>query len=168
MKSYNDALQIIKDEINNLSLQTEVVSIEESSNRVLAEDIIADIDLPPFDNSAMDGFAIRFSARRNWKIVGEISAGHYDSINLNHDEAVLITTGSKIPINSDTVIPLEDVLVERENLKLVKDVRVKRGMNIRLKGNDLSKGSVAINKYSKLNSKDIPAAISPCTVNKSD
>jgi len=59
MKSYEEAFQIIKDEISILHLQTEVVRIEESLNRILADDIISDVDLPPFDNSAMDGYALR-------------------------------------------------------------------------------------------------------------
>ena len=71
MKLYAEALQIIKDEISTLHLQTEVVRIEESLNRILSENIIADVDLPPFDNSAMDGYAVKFSARKSWQVIGE-------------------------------------------------------------------------------------------------
>jgi len=125
------------------------------------EDVIADIDLPLFDNSAMDGYAIKFTYRKSWKIIGEISAGHYSSQNLSEEQAILITTGSKIPDNADTVIPLEDVIVESENLKLMDGVLVKKGMNIRLKGNDLSKGSAALNKFTRVDSKAI-AALASC------
>ncbi len=161
MLSYNEALEIIKKEINNIPLKIEEVDLLDSTNRILAEDVIADIDLPPFDNSAMDGYAIKFSERKSWKIIGEISAGHYSSQNLNEEQAILITTGSKIPDNADTVIPLEDVIVESENLKLMDGVLIKKGMNIRLKGNDLSKGSIALNKFTKLDSKAI-AVLASC------
>jgi len=161
MLSYNEALEIIKKEFINISLNSEEVGLLDSTNRILAEDVIADVDLPPFDNSAMDGFAIKFSERKSWKIIGEISAGHYSSLNLKEEEAILITTGSKIPDNADTVIPLEDVFVERENLKLMNGVFVKKGMNIRLKGNDLSKRSIALKKFTRLDSKAI-AALASC------
>lgn len=161
MVTYNEALEIIKKEFQKLLLYSEEVDILESTNRILAEDIIADIDLPPFDNSAMDGYAIKFSERKSWNIIGEISAGHYNSLNLNEEEAVLITTGSKIPKDADTVIPVEDVFAEGENLKLLNSVFVKKGMNIRSKSNDLSKGSLAVNKYTKVDSKVI-AVLASC------
>ena len=55
MIAFNDALKLIKNKISTISLPIEEVDILESHNRILAEDIIADVDLPPFDNSAMDG-----------------------------------------------------------------------------------------------------------------
>ncbi len=162
MLLYNEALGIIKKEFRNLMLPIEEVDLLDSTDRVLAEDITADVDLPPFDDSAMDGYAIRFSERRSWKIIGEISTGHYNALNLKISEAVLITTGSKIPPNADTVIPLEDVIVHDLSLKLKEDsISAKKGMNIRLKGNDLLKGSLAVNKYSKINSKII-AVLASC------
>ena len=161
MVTYNEALQIIKKEFQNISLHSEEVDILDSTNRVLAEDVIADIDLPPFNNSAVDGYAIKFSERKSWKIIGEISAGHYNPINLKEEEAVLITTGSKIPNYADTIIPAEDVVVEAHYLKLMNNAFVKKGMNVRVKGNDLAKGRIALNKYSKVDSRAI-AVLASC------
>lgn len=161
MLSYNEALEIIKKAINNISLNIVEVDLLNSTNRILAEDVISDIDLPPFNNSAMDGYAIKFTDRKSWKIIGEITAGNFHSLNLKEEEAILITTGSKIPDNANTVIPLENVIVECENLKLMDGVHIKKGMNIRLKANDLSKGSVALKKFTKVDSKAI-AALASC------
>ncbi len=161
MRTYTEALEIIKNEIKKLPLQTEEVDILESYNRILAEDVIADVDLPPFDNSAMDGYAIKFSDRNQWKIIGEIAAGNFSSLALTQNEAILITTGSKIPLNADTVIPIEDLNVEGNILKLKPNALFKKGINIRTKGNDLLKDQIAIHKFTKIEPK-VMAVLASC------
>lgn len=161
MLNYNEALEIIKNEIEKLSLRTEVVDLLESFNRILAEDIIADVDLPPFDNSAVDGYAIRFSEKREWNIIGEISAGNYSSFTLTENDAVLITTGSKLPMNADTVIPVEDAEVIENKVVLKPDVSIKKGMNIRTQGNDLRKNEIAVSCFTKIDAKTV-AVLASC------
>ncbi|MBK6913067.1 MAG: molybdopterin molybdotransferase MoeA [Ignavibacteriales bacterium] len=161
MYTYNEALEIIKNEIVILTLHTEEVYLLDSVNRILAEDIISDVDLPPFDNSAMDGYAIKFSERNKWNIIGEISAGNYSSINLSETDTVLITTGSKIPIEADTVIPIEDLFVEGNILHLKPDAFYKKEMNIRKQGNDLKKNEVAVSRFTKIDAKTI-AVLASC------
>ena len=161
MKSYEEALQIIKDEISTLQLQTEVVRIEESLNRILSEDIISDVDLPPFDNSAMDGYAVKYSDRRFWNVIGEVKAGNFKHVNLGESDAVLITTGGKIPSDADTVIPLEDIIENDNQIWLNDNAVIKKGMNIRLRGNDLEKGKVAINRFAKITPKSA-AVLASC------
>lgn len=160
MKSYSEALQIIKDEVTALNLQTEIISIEKSVNRILADDIYADVDLPPFDNSAMDGYAIKYSQQTVWKVLGEVSAGNFNNLSPSKDEAVLITTGSKIPNSTDTIIPVEDVSFENDLIKLKDNTLFQKGMNIRTKGNDLKKDKTALSKFTKLDSKTIAVAAS--------
>jgi molybdopterin molybdotransferase len=160
MKSYAEALQQIKDEISTLQLPIEVVRIEESLNRILAEDIIADVDLPSFDNSAMDGYAIKFSEREQWKVIGELTAGKFHDISLSEDDAVLITTGSKIPNNADTVIPNEDLVLQNGLIQLKENAFFKRGMNIRLEGSDLVKGKTALKNYTKMTPQIVSVAAS--------
>ncbi len=155
MISYSTALGIIKNEFVKKHLQTEEVDLLESYNRILAEDVVADVDLPPFDNSAMDGYAIKFSERKQWNIIGEISAGNYSSFTLTKNDAVLITTGSKLPINADTVIPIEDVEVNENKLHSKPNVFIKKGMNIRKQGNDLRKKEVAVHRFTKIDAKTI-------------
>ncbi|MBI5730008.1 MAG: molybdopterin molybdotransferase MoeA [Ignavibacteriales bacterium] len=161
MIAYNEALELIKNEIEKLTLYKEEVDLLDSVNRILAEDVIADVDMPPFDNSAMDGYAIKFSKRKSWNIIGEVSAGNFSSFSIKEEDAVLITTGSKIPQSADTVVPVEDVVVEGKNLLLKGKTFLKKGINIRLKGNDISKGRIALNKYTKIDSKTI-AVLASC------
>lgn len=161
MYTYNEALEIIKNEIVILTLHTEEVYLLDSVNRILAEDIISDVDLPPFDNSAMDGYAIKFSERNKWNIIGEISAGNYSSINLSETDTVLITTGSKIPIEADTVIPIEDLFVEGNILHLKPDAFYKKEMNIRKQGNDLKNNQIAVQRFTKIDAKVI-AVLASC------
>ncbi|AFH50509.1 Molybdopterin biosynthesis enzyme MoeA [Ignavibacterium album JCM 16511] len=161
MINYNEALEIIKHEIEKLTLHTEDIDILESYNRILAEDVVADVDLPPFDNSAVDGYVIKYSDRKEWKIIGEISAGNFSSFNLTENDAVLITTGSKLPSNADTVIPIEDVEVNSDLLKLKENVFFKKGMNIRTLGNDLKKNEIAVHRYTKNDAKTI-AVLASC------
>jgi len=109
MISYSEAYKIISDEVQKLKLYTEEVDLLSSLNRILAEDIFADTNLPPFDNSAMDGYAIKFNlSRKQWKMIGEISAGNFNLFTLDDDSAVLIMTGSKLPVNASAVIAVED------------------------------------------------------------
>lgn len=165
MINYNEALKIIKREIAKLTLHTEEVDIWDSYNHILAEDVIADVYLPPFDNSAVDGYAIKYSDRKEWKIIGEISAGNYSSFNLTENDAVMITTGSKLPANVDTVIPIEDVEVKGDLLKLQPNAFIKKGMNIRTQGNDLKKNEIAVHRFTRIDAKTI-AVLASCGKDK--
>lgn len=165
MKSYNEALELIKSEFAEIKLLTEELDLYGTINRIIAEDITADIDLPPFDNSAVDGYAISFSDKNEWKIIGEVSAGNYQAYQLKPEDAVLITTGSKIPMTTDTVIPIEDVDVDGSNLKLKKNVIIEKGMNIRPKGNDLQKNQIAVQRFTKIDSKVI-SVLASCGIEK--
>jgi len=161
MISFTQAYKIILDEFNKLELLIEEVDLLNSLERVLAEDVIADVDQPPFDNAAMDGYALKFTKRKSWKIVGEISAGNYSSITLSEGEAVLITTGSKIPPGADTVIPLEYVDTHGNELAIKSNSFLKKGMNIRPRADDLEKGKTAIHSYTRINP-NVIAALASC------
>ena len=145
MISYNEALEIIRIEFNKLNVKTEQIDLLNSVNRVLAEDILSDINLPPFDNSAMDGFAIKFNQNiKEWKITGEIPAGKFNNYILNEESAISIMTGAKLPAGCDTVIPVEDVKIKNDIAYLNQGVRFAKGINTRKQGEDLLKGKLAI------------------------
>ena len=119
MISYDEANFIIEKEFDKLDLQIENINLLDAINRVLAADIISDINFPPFTNSAMDGFAITFNpAIKKWKVIGEISAGNFQDYQLGDGLAVSIMTGSKLPETADTVIPIEDVIIENDTVIL--------------------------------------------------
>lgn len=165
MKNYEEALEIIKREFAEIKLSTEEHDLYDSINRIIAENVAADIDLPPFDNSAVDGYAISYSNKKEWKIIGEVSAGNSQSYLVKAEEAVLITTGSKIPKSTDTVIPIEDVDVDGSILKLKKNAIIKKGMNIRYKGSELDKNQIAVQQYTKIDSKVI-SVLASCGIEK--
>ncbi|CAN5286978.1 molybdopterin molybdotransferase MoeA [soil metagenome] len=105
----SEALKIIKNEV--VSLKSETIDLENSIGRVLAEEIRADMDLPPFDRSQMDGFAVKNKDTKNapvkLKIIGESAAGcGFDGI-LNSGEGVRIMTGARVPEGADSVQQVE-------------------------------------------------------------
>jgi molybdopterin molybdotransferase len=161
MISYNEAVEIIKREFSSLILETEIVKLENSYGRILAEEVYSDVDLPPFDNSAMDGYAIKYSDRTKWKIKGEVVAGEYKEFLLDEDEAVLITTGSKAPEVAGLVIPIEDVIATDNEITLRENVTLKESANIRPRGNDLKKGTIAVQSNTKISPK-VMAVLASC------
>src|ERR1041385_743739 len=92
-------------------LPSECVSLSDSNNRILAEDIIADTDLPPFDRAQMDGYAVRAADVANTparlKIVGESAAGAGWHQEMKDGEAVRIMTGAPVPAGADAVQQVE-------------------------------------------------------------
>lgn len=161
MISFNDAEEILKNEFGKLNLKTEQIDLLNSVNRILAEDVISDINLPPFNNSAMDGFAIHFNNNvKEWNIIGEIPAGNYSEIKIDDNSAVSIMTGSKLPSSCDTVIPIEDVDVKENHVYLKNDVRFAQGINTRKKGEDLLKDKIALQKFTLLKPHHIAVAAS--------
>lgn len=161
MIAYKEAQEIIISEFGNLKLETEQIDLVHAVNLVLAEDIYSDLNLPPFDNSAMDGYAVKFNKNiKKWEIKGEIPAGNYNEINIDDNSAVGIMTGSKIPAGCDTVIPLEDIDVKDNTAYLKKDARFAKGINTRKQGEDLLKGKIALDRYTLLKPHHIAVAAS--------
>jgi molybdopterin molybdotransferase len=159
MISYTEAYQIIQDEFLKHNLITEEVDLLSSLNRVLVEDVYSDTNIPSFNNSAIDGYAIKYSeGKSRWKIIGEISAGNYKSFRLTDDTSTSIMTGGKIPENCTAVVPIEDVKVEDNFVELTITIKLREGQNIRLIGDDIKTGQLAVEKNTMLNSKHISAA----------
>ena len=109
--------------------------------RVLAEDVFASIPLPSFDNSSMDGYAVRATDAKvdgELAVIGEQAAGADRNLVLGPGQTIRIFTGAPIPNGADAVIMQEDV--ERRGDKIVVREGVERGENIRIRGGDLSEG----------------------------
>jgi molybdopterin molybdotransferase len=116
-------------------LPAEIVSIEEAAGRAPAEDVAAEIDLPPFPSSAMDGFAVRASdTPGRLPIAGRIAAGRPATGALPPGAAMEISTGGVVPAEADAVIPVEYV-VEHDNAIEVEAVGA--GANVRPRGGDI-------------------------------
>lgn len=132
---------------------TQVVTknIKESLNSYLAEDVIAPVSIPLFNQSAMDGYAFKFEDKNQpLLLVEEVAAGDTRKVTINEGEAVRIFTGSKVPDSCDTVVmqELTDIV---DGKLIVKDEGLKFGGNVRLKGNQIIEGSIALKKGTKIN-----------------
>lgn len=141
----NEALQIIEKQVRRISVKT--VDLAEILNRVLAEDVFADMDLPPFDRSQMDGFAVRMkdvisSSQKNpvkLKIIGESSAGNGFDGKVNRSEAVRIMTGARLPKGADAVQKVE-LTDEKDGFVAILEA-VKEQQNINRRGAEIKKGA---------------------------
>ncbi len=143
---YEKALEIVLSHARPLPI--EKVSLFESLNRVLAEDIPADKDNPPVNVSAMDGYGVRYEDIKNvpvkLKIVDDIPAGKVPEKVVGEKEAVRIFTGSAIPKGCDTVVPVE-YTEENSGFVLIK-TSFPKGSNVREKGEDYKKGKILLKK----------------------
>ena len=156
MLSYNDAYKIIKDEFEKLNFEKEDILLLHSVGRFLAEDVISDIDMPPFNHSAMDGFAMIYDKNHtSWNIIGEIAAGSSSEFDIKPGSCVSIMTGARLPQKADTVIPIEDVFVDNNKITLKSGITLKKSWNVRLKAEDLKKGATVLKARTKIESHHI-------------
>jgi molybdopterin molybdotransferase len=124
-------------------LPLENVALTAAAGRVLAEPARAQIDLPPFDASAMDGFAVRTAdTPGRLPVVDRIAAGRPSPRALDAGAAMAIATGAAVPEGADAVIPLEYV-VDHDNEIEIAD-SVEPGANVRPRGGDVRRGDVVV------------------------
>jgi len=141
---YKLALKLALDAIN-VQTKVENIKIDESLNRVLAENIYALRDLPPFDNSAMDGYGFRHKEiNKELKVARIVLAGDsVDSI-LNEGECYKIMTGAKVPSDCDTIAPRE--ICDRDNNTIRVNKAISLGNAIRKRGEELAKDNLLLKK----------------------
>jgi molybdopterin molybdotransferase len=140
--------------------ETEQAALGDAGGRVLAADVIAPIDLPPFDNSAVDGFAVRHAdvaeGETKLTVVDRLTAGRAAARTMAAGEAIRIFTGAPMPPGADTVFMQEDVRVEGAAVLLPPGL--KRGANRRLAGEDVRRGAVALRAGRRLQPQDLSMA----------
>lgn len=132
--------------------------LAEAIGYVLAEDILSPIFVPPFDNSAMDGYAIRIADLSNnatMPVAGKSFAGQPFEGEWPQGSCVRIMTGAKIPDGCDAVIMQENTVVSEDGVTFTQ-TEVKPQNNIRPTGDDIRKGDIVLPKGSRLTSRDIP------------
>jgi molybdopterin molybdotransferase len=127
--------------------ECETVTLREALGRVLAEDIIAPVNVPPFDNSAVDGYAVRAAnldanGETRLTVVDRVAAGHDAAHALQAGEAIRIFTGAPMPAGADTVFMQEDCRID--GVVVVVPPGLKLGANRRLAGEDMRAGAVAL------------------------
>ena len=150
LDSVQNATKLISD--NQIFTDSEEISIHDAHKRVLAEDIMAFHDSPPFDKSAMDGFAVigentfgaSQSAPKKLKIIDAIGAGDFSQKTVGEGEAIIIATGAPIPDGANAVLMKEYTTTDGDELTIYS--QVVPGENISPKGEDIEKGQKILDK----------------------
>jgi molybdopterin molybdotransferase len=164
LKAYGEALISVEQATSRAATlvapvtQTTVVALAEADGRVLARDVVAGLDLPPFANSAVDGYAVRFSdlaasGETRLALVGRAAAGSAAAGFAADGGAIRIFTGAPMPAGTDTVFMQEDVA--RDGDKVTLPSGLKRGANARPAGEDIAQGEVALPAGRRLQPQDI-------------
>jgi len=149
--SVHEALQSIEKHLSPVSV--ELVPIENATGKIAAEEIFAKIALPPFDNSAMDGYALK-GKYTSYRIVGKILAGDTHTYTLQDGECIKILTGARVPESCDTVIPQENVSVQDDETILI-EKPVPTGANLRRRGEDVAFRELLLQPGDKITSAHI-------------
>ena len=139
MLNYDAALEMVLQTVQPLPPLE--LPLNQAVGSVLAEGILARWDLPPADNSAMDGYAFACAGQEagaTFKLVGSSFAGHPHAAALAPGEAVQITTGAPLPAGTDTVVPLEETTREENLVCLTRSPRVRQ--HVRRRGEEFHKG----------------------------
>ncbi|WP_429885516.1 molybdopterin molybdotransferase MoeA [Geoalkalibacter halelectricus] len=143
MLSFEDARNLIL--AHTPTLGTERIALFDAGGRVLAEDIHALWDLPPWDNSAMDGYAVRAedcAPGRALPVSAYLPAGATPGATLAPGEAIKIMTGAPLPAGADTIVPFEELREGEDEICL--RTTPKPGAHVRCRGEDLARGALAI------------------------
>jgi len=152
MISIEGALQAVK--TNSFEISEEIkIPIDKCRNSILSRDIYSPINMPPFRQAAMDGYAVNLHDDFAYTLVGEVKAGDSHQSLLNKGEAVRIFTGAAVPDSANTVIMQEKVVAREKEITI--EAKLPLGLNIRLIGEQVKKGQLALKKGTKLT----PAAI---------
>ena len=155
--SLENAVFILEKRIKCIK-ETQKIKLDQALGRILSKDIISKINVPPFNNSAVDGYAFKYSDlnKKNettLKLVGRITAGQNFNKKIKTGEIARIFTGAKVPEGADTVIMQEDCN-DTDNQIVLKPGIFKEA-NIRKKGEDIKYGKKILLKGSKLKAQDI-------------
>ena len=140
----------------------EIVMLSESAGRVLAQDLSARVTQPPFDVSAMDGYAVRtedVKSPAHLELIGESAAGASFEGQVNAGQTVRIFTGAQVPSGADAIIIQEDAEA-KDSPRIAFQVAAVKGRHIRPKGGDFSKGDCTLRAGKRLNARDIGLAAS--------
>ena len=155
MISYTRALEHVLS--HPIELESQRVPIELSYNRILAEAVVADRDLPPYDRATMDGIAIDYKAyhagNRIFPIEGMARAGAPQASLKNPEGCLEITTGAVLPEGADTVVRYEDLSGSDGSFSIEREVR--QGQNIHRKGSDAPLGRVLLEPGTRIGAAEI-------------
>ena len=161
MMSVDDAVGLIAARVAPVE-EVETVALKAADGRILARDIAAPLPLPPFTNSAVDGYAVRSGdlpdgAEAAFAVAGRVQAGASASEAIQPGQAVRIFTGAPMPEGAGTVFMQEDVRLDGED-RVVLPVGLKPGANVRPAGEDVSMGMAALARGRRLRPQEVALA----------
>jgi molybdenum cofactor synthesis domain-containing protein len=159
----DEALNALKDHVRPLPLGIEEVKISESYGRILGEDIVAKIDLPPFSRAIVDGYAVRaidtsFASEVNpvsLKVVGRIYAGEDSSLEIKEKECIEIDTGAILPRGADAVARVEDTSIDGDYVAVKSSLG--KGSGVATMGSDVYHGQSIMERGEELTAEKIGA-----------
>jgi len=161
LRSLDEAKEILKQNFTPKPVGVEQVPLSLAHNRVLAEDVVAPIDVPPFSRSTVDGYAVKamdtFGAEEDQpialKLCGNVRVGETPTITVEKGTAVEIVTGAPLPKGADAVVMLEYV-VQKDNT-IFTHRSVSKGENVMKAGSDIYKDEVILKKGQALSAREI-------------
>lgn len=161
MMSVDEAVGIIAARVTAVQ-DFEIVPLNAADGRILARDISASLPLPPFTNSAVDGYAVRSSdlppgAEAEFPVSGRVQAGASAREPVRPGHAIRIFTGAPMPEGTDTVFMQEDVRLDQAG-RVVLPAGLKPGANVRPAGEDIPLGYVALKAGQRLRPQDVALA----------
>ena len=166
-KNYVDFNEAVESSLQNaygITLK-EIISLERALGRVFSQDVICAKNLPSFNNSAMDGFAIKASdAGKTLKVNAVVYAGDIKEASLNAGECYKIMTGAQVPHDVDTIIPIENV-IKFENDEVTLPETVRKGDALRLKGEESKEGEVLFEAGEEITARTIAVLASQGIIN---
>jgi len=150
--SVDDAKRILRQNFTPRPVGKEFVLLSEACNRVLANDIVSPLDIPPFNRSTVDGYAVKaadtFGAEENrplqLKLAGKVNVGEAPRIKVEKSTAAEIVTGAPIPKGADAVVMMEHTVQKNQTILVNQSVLV--GENVMKVGSDMCKGEIVLKK----------------------
>jgi molybdopterin molybdotransferase len=140
-------------------LEPERVELLQAAGRVLTEPVAADRDIPPLDNSAMDGYAVRGADLADaqplarLRVIGDLAAGYVSDVAVAAGQAMRIMTGAPVPTGADTVVRFEDTSLDGDAVEILRAPRA--GANVRQAGEDVRAGQVVLRSGAVLRPQEI-------------
>ncbi|MCK5562569.1 molybdopterin biosynthesis protein, partial [Candidatus Bathyarchaeota archaeon] len=161
LRSLDEAKRILKQNFTPKPVGVEQVPLSLAHNRVLAENVVAPIDVPPFNRSTMDGYAVKaadtFGAEEDrpiaLKLCGSVRVGETPKVTVEKGTTVEIVTGAPLPNGANAVVMLEYVV--QKNNTVFTHRSVSKGENVMKVGSDIHKGEVILKKSQTLSSREI-------------
>jgi molybdenum cofactor synthesis domain-containing protein len=161
LMTFDEAKRVISEQLKPEALGEDEVSLLEAYNRVLRENVVSALDIPPFNRSTVDGYAVKaedtFGAEENQpvtlKVCGVVNVGEQPKISVGEGEAAEIVTGAPIPEGADAVVMVEDT--ESSDVELSVFRAVTKSENVMKKGTDIQKGETVLKAGQVLGASEI-------------